>query len=144
MPTSQISPQNKPAKPSPPAANQSSNFRLFRRLGASGHGVRHWHLQRISALILVPLVLWLVTEIVSSYIHGYEKFRAAFHKPVVAFGMMLFFAFAYFHAYLGLETIYKDYIHNAKIRSFITIITLAVLGGFAIVSIFAIMPLYLS
>ena len=142
--TSHMSPQNTPAKSSPPAANRSPQFRLFRRLGASGHGVRHWQLQRISALVLVPLVLWLVTDIVANWIHGYERFRASFHRPGVALGMAVFFAFAYYHAYLGLETIYKDYIHNAKIRSVIMVITMAALGGFAIVSIFALMPLYFS
>ena len=142
--TSQSSPQNNSPKASPPAASQSPQFRLFRNLGASGHGMRHWQLQRVTALVLVPLVLWLVTDIVANCIHGYERFRASFHRPSVAFGMIIFFAFAYYHAYLGLDTIYKDYIHNTKMRSFMMVITLAALGGFAIVSVFAIMPLYLS
>ena len=142
--SSQMPPQNTPMKSNPPAASESPQFRLFRRLGASGHGMRHWQLQRISALVLVPLIIWLVTEIVTNCIHGYDSFRASFRRPSVALGMMIFFAFAYYHAFLGLETVYKDYIHNVKMRLFFMVITMAALGGFAIVSIFAIIPLYLG
>ncbi|MDI9348398.1 MAG: succinate dehydrogenase, hydrophobic membrane anchor protein [Candidatus Symbiobacter sp.] len=132
------------AEKSSPAASLSPGFRQHRNRGASGHGLHHWQMQRLTAIIMVPLVVWLVTVIVANCVQGYDQFIASLHRPSVAIGMMVFFVFAYYHAYLGLETIYKDYIANVKWRSFLLLITFAGFGGFGIVSVFALVRLYLS
>ena len=139
-----VSSQDQSRKSSPLPAGKSINFRHYTSLGASGHGAVHWKMQRLSALALIPLVVWLMITIISNFLGGYEPFRASLHHPSVVIGLMLFFAFAYYHAYLGLETVYKDYIHHSTLRGFVMVLTLTILGGLGLLSIFALARLYFA
>ena len=42
-----------------------------RGLGASHHGAAHWWIQRLTAIGMVPLMLWLVTGIAANAGGGY-------------------------------------------------------------------------
>ena len=63
-----------------PALGQSSQFRS---------GVRHWRLQRISAIVLIPLSLWAVIELVPLPAQNYATALEWIHEPL-SIGFSLF------------------------------------------------------
>lgn len=133
-----------PPRKSPPSASKSPHFRENLRLGAAGHGLRHWQMQRLTALALIPLVFWLVTVLVSASAQGIEAFVTTLRRPSISLGLMLFFAFAYYHAYLGVDTIRKDYVHHRKLRLMLEMASILVFGGFGVVSVAALIWLHFS
>ena len=40
---------------------------------SKSHGVVHWKLQRISAIAMIPLIIWFVSSLVFSLINGYDQ-----------------------------------------------------------------------
>lgn len=83
-------------------------------------GVTSWLLQRISAVILVPLAIWfiylclnfasLLTEA------SYKEFIDELQNKFNLVGLVLFVTISLFHGYLGMKVIFEDYIANKKYR----------------------------
>ena len=64
-------------------------------------GVRHWRLQRISAIALIPLSLWAVVELVPLPAQNYATALEWIHQPL-SIGLLLFLVpTLYLHAALG-------------------------------------------
>ena len=85
-------------------------------LGSAKEGVEHWWRQRITAIALVPLVLWFVIAV----IHHVGADRAAMvawmREPIPAMAMILLIVATFYHAALGLQVVIEDYIHGEAMR----------------------------
>ena len=82
-------------------------------LGAAGSGgTRHFWLQRLTAIALVPLSLWFVFTVVA--LVGQDPFvvRARLAEPVTGMLMIAFIGALFWHAQLGLQVIVEDYVHT--------------------------------
>lgn len=79
-------------------------------------GVPHWKHQRRSAIILVPLTLWVVYSIIRNIGLSYTETQAWIANPVVAFLLIIFVSALFFHAKLGLQVIIEDYIADLSAR----------------------------
>lgn len=99
------------------------------RLGAAGHGARHWWAQRASAIALVPLGPWLVWALASAAALDYAAMTAWLKVPFNAILLILLLIAAFHHAALGLQTIAEDYIHSRARFAVIAIIQLACAAG---------------
>ena len=113
------------------------------QMKSKSHGVVHWKLQRISAIAMIPLIIWFVSSLVFSLINGYEESITWLQSPLNATGMVLLFGTLYFHAASGLQVVIEDYVHNEglKIMSLILIKLLSVLLG--VLSILCVLKIYL-
>ncbi len=113
------------------------------KMQSKSHGVVHWKLQRISAIAMIPLIIWFVSSLVFSLINGYDQSINWLQSPLNATGMVLLFGTLYFHAASGLQVVVEDYVHNEglKIMSLILIKLLSVLSG--ILSILCVLKIYL-
>jgi len=83
-----------------------------RGLGSAKDGLRHWWVQRLTAVALMFLVPWFVWLALS--LIGADQFtvRATIGQPLNA-TLMLAFVFALFwHAQLGLQVVVEDYVHG--------------------------------
>ena len=107
------------------------------------HGLAHWKLQRISAIAMVPLIIWFTSSLVLVLINGYEQSIEWLQNPFNATGLILLFGILYFHAALGLQVVIEDYVHHEglKIVSLILIKLLSVLLG--VLSILCVLKIYL-
>ncbi len=112
-----------------------------RGLGASGQGTSHWLAQRVTAIALIPLSLWFV---ISVMIHVHADYVTALiwlHSPVVSVLSVLLLATVFYHAYLGLQMVIEDYLHDEwlKVSALLAIkficILLAAAGIFAVLHI---------
>ncbi len=113
------------------------------KMQSKSHGVVHWKLQRISAIAMIPLVIWFVSSLVFSLINSYEQSVAWLQSPLNATGLVLLFGTLYFHAASGLQVVIEDYVHNEglKIMSLILIKLLTILLG--VLSILCVLKVYL-
>jgi succinate dehydrogenase / fumarate reductase membrane anchor subunit len=107
------------------------------------HGVGHWKLQRISAIAMVPLVVWFVPSLLFTLMSGYNDSIIWVQNPFNATGLVLLFGTLFFHSALGLQVVIEDYVHleGLKIISIILIKLLAILLG--VLSILCVLKLFL-
>ncbi|MGC1950992.1 MAG: succinate dehydrogenase, hydrophobic membrane anchor protein [Gammaproteobacteria bacterium] len=112
-----------------------------RGLGAARDGIHHWWTQRLTALALIPLSLWLVASIITITGADYATAVEWVQSPVVAVLLLLFIAVAFYHAQLGMQVVLEDYVHGgwAKVATIILskflMIALAFVAGFAVLRV---------
>ena len=107
------------------------------------HGLAHWKLQRISAIAMVPLVIWFTSSLMLVLINGYEQSIEWLQSPFNATGLILLFGILYFHAASGLQVVIEDYVHHEglKIVSLILIKLVAFVLG--VLSILCVLKIFL-
>ena len=120
-----------------------NSLRKVIKMQSKSNGVVHWKLQRISAIAMIPLVLWFVSSLVSSLTNTYDQSVSWLQSPLNATGLVLLFGTLYFHAASGLQVVIEDYVHNEglKIMSLILIKLLSILLG--VLSILCVLKIYL-
>ncbi len=112
-----------------------------RGLGSAKSGTQHWWAQRLTAIALVPLVIWFVIAMVAATGSDYASARAFIGSPVTAVLLILLIAATFHHAQLGLQVVIEDYVHtkSAEIALLLAVkgaaIVLAVAAIFAVLSI---------
>ena len=104
-------------------------------------GVTHWWQQRLSALILIPLTIWLLwaTTLLSGadYVTALEFFSRPVQK---GFAMSLIAVIA-FHAQIGIQVICEDYIEPPWFQSTLIWLTrIGCLAGF-LLTVYALLNL---
>lgn len=98
-------------------------------LGSAKSGFSHWWMQRMTALALIPLVIWFVVNILQSV--GSEEHLLAFARmPFNAVVMVLFIVASLYHAALGMQVVIEDYIHCRVVK----LTTLILVQGFCLVT----------
>ena len=123
-------------------ANQNS-IKVKEMKTLKTHGVSHWKLQRISAIAMIPLVIWFISSLMLTLMEGYEQSIEWLQSPINATGLILLFGTLYFHAASGLQVVIEDYVHHEGLKtvSLILIKLLAVLLG--TLSILCVLKIYL-
>lgn len=121
------------------------NFRTpvgrARGLGSAKRGTGHWLAQRLTAVALLPLTLWFMVSVLAHLHADYVTVLNWLHSPAVAVLLVLLLATLYYHAYLGVQMVIEDYVHNEwlKISSLMLLkficILLAAAGIFAVLRI---------
>jgi succinate dehydrogenase / fumarate reductase, membrane anchor subunit len=109
-----------------------------RGLGSAKDGTAHWWAQRVSAIALVPLVLYVLYLLVSLAGADYATVRLTIAQPVNALLLILFIGTAFWHARLGLQVVIEDYIHVGWLEIILMIavkFVYVVLGLAAIIAI---------
>ncbi len=100
--------------------------------------MKHWWTQRLTAVALIPLTLWLVFAVAIHAGQDYATVANWFAQPFTTTMLALFVFTAFFHASLGLTVIIEDYVHHAGIKfaSLISVkLVLVLLGTSSILSI---------
>lgn len=91
------------------------------KLGSARRGLDAWRAERLTAIALVPLTLWLVASLTSIGAADLSTFRAWLGRPLQAFLVILTLMIAFRHTALGLRVVIEDYVHSAlKIPLLIT------------------------
>ncbi|MFK7816815.1 MAG: succinate dehydrogenase, hydrophobic membrane anchor protein [Gammaproteobacteria bacterium] len=109
-------------------------------LGSAKEGAAHWWLQRLTAIALIPLAVWLAFAVSMLGDASYETVRAWLETPYVAVLLILFVVATFYHSQLGLQVIVEDYVHGwLKVVTLIFInflcVALAVTGIVALLKI---------
>ncbi len=94
--------------------------------GSAKSGTHHWTWQRITAIALIPLTLWLVWALVSLRGASYDQFSTWLSNPITATLLISWVVAMLYHAQLGLQVVFEDYVHAPALE-----ITLQLLTKFA-------------
>ena len=84
-----------------------------RGLGSAKDGLHHWWLQRITAVALVPLVVWFAISLVMLSGADYSAVRAWIGSPLVMVLLILTIGIGLHHGQLGMQVVWEDYTNGA-------------------------------
>lgn len=85
-------------------------------LGSAKEGVSHWWGQRVSAIALLPLGLWLIYSLTRLVSTGHTDYLSVIDWIAVPFNtimLILFIATVSYHSALGVQVVIEDYVHGA-------------------------------
>lgn len=85
----------------------------------TGHGMRDWLIQRVSAVILGLYTLYLFYYFITQPTVDYASWRALFAQPTVK--IFSFFALLSLvaHTWIGIWTVSTDYIRSSWVRALV-------------------------
>lgn len=112
-------------------------------LGAAKQGVAHWWAQRVTAVALVPLVLWFVFNMACLWGASFEQATAWAQSPFNAIGMLLLLATMLYHSQLGLQIVIEDYVHGEDKKMALLLLTKFINVALAVAAIYAILKISL-
>jgi succinate dehydrogenase / fumarate reductase membrane anchor subunit len=115
-----------------------------RGLGAAKEGAAHWWAQRLTALALVPLMIWLAVSLVALAGAPHGVVVSWIKGPVTAVLLIALIAALFHHLQLGLQVVVEDYVHTEwrKLALIIAIKFAAVLA--ALTGIFSVLRIALG
>lgn len=85
-------------------------------LGASGHGVEHWWLHRVTAVSNIPLVVAFVIIVASLAGRPWAEAIRIVSNPFVALLLVLCVISVTNHMRLGLQIVIEDYVHDKGLK----------------------------
>ncbi len=83
-----------------------------RGLGSARTGAQHWWLQRVSAVALIPLSVWLGASLLSLAGADYLTFTSWVMQPLNAILLVLVLGTSFYHFKVGVDVVIEDYIHT--------------------------------
>ena len=115
-----------------------------RGLGSARKGVSHWWMQRLSAMGMIPLVIYMVIALVTVIGDDYTDAVAWLRSPLNATAMLLLFGAGFYHASLGLQVIIEDYVSNESRRLMAMVVVKLSMTGLAALSMFSVLSIALA
>ncbi len=101
---------------------------------------RKWIMQRASALIVAPLIVWFLLSLITLSTGDYNSVINFFSKPLFLSLTIILLITGFFHTKIGFSEIVEDYIQNEKIKNAVNL--LGLLLSIIIPSITIILLLY--
>ncbi len=122
----------------------ASPLARVRGLGSAKQGTEHFWQQRVTAILLAPLTLWLVISLLRLDLQDYGAVVTWLRMPLNAVLLMILVVAACHHGQLGVQVVIEDYVHDEwqKIASLILVKFLAILAALA--SVLAILRVFLG
>jgi succinate dehydrogenase / fumarate reductase, membrane anchor subunit len=86
-------------------------------LGASGHGVEHWWIHRMTAVSNIPLIIAFVIIVAAlAASPSYQDAIAIISHPLVAIVLLLAIISVVNHMRLGMQIVIEDYVHDKGLK----------------------------
>ena len=108
-------------------------------LGSAKEGVAHWWAQRLTAIALIPLLLWFVIEVISLTGAPRAAVVAWLHGPFAAITTVLLLIAVFYHMGLGVQVVIEDYVHSEWSKITLLVINKFVAFALAAAGIFAVL-----
>ncbi|MDE0307422.1 MAG: succinate dehydrogenase, hydrophobic membrane anchor protein [Albidovulum sp.] len=89
-----------------------ASFFRFIGLGNARKGTRHWRMQRVSAVALIPLSIIFALTFGSALGSGHEAVLSTYSNSFNALAAILFLGVGLFHLQQGLQVVLEDYVHG--------------------------------
>lgn len=110
-------------------------------LGAAGEGARHWWMQRISSVALVPLTILFVFPFGRALGGGHEAMVATYSSFGNALVAVLFFLVGFWHLAQGVQVVVEDYVPSKPLRIGLLLASNLLCGALAIAGTLAVATL---
>ena len=93
------------------------------RIGSAHAGLTEWMLQRLTGLYLAVYIIYLILFFDASVTENYEAWKSWVDDSYVRTTLGLFFLSALVHAWIGMRSVYMDYLHSFWLRFVVTSLT---------------------
>ena len=104
-------------------------------------GKKHWVHQRLSAIIIIPLLLTTIWLVIKYSISNFSDAISLVSSPLISIVILIYVPFGFFHMNLGIRTILEDYLDSHK-RGGYLILNNVVCWFLAIAVILSIIKIY--
>ena len=115
-----------------------------RGLGSAKSGSHHWWIQRITAIVLIPLTLWFIASLVMISRAEYQEAVAWISQPLNTVFLLIFLSAMYYHSFLGLQVVIEDYLEPEWLKITALIATKFVMIFTGLLSIVAVLKVSLG
>ncbi len=113
-------------------------------LGSAKDGVDHWWAQRLTAVALALLGLWLVFAFLGLTDLRYDTVVNWLQAPLTGILMILTLLTLGYHSQLGVQAVIDDYVHAAGLKVLALILTTFVHIGVVVAGVFAVLKVALG
>ena len=96
-------------------SNLRSPLSQAKGLGSAKEGTTHFLRQRLTALSMIPLLLWFGFGLAAMPVN-HATLIATIQHPAVTVGLIVLIMATFYHAQLGLQVIIEDYISTKSTR----------------------------
>jgi succinate dehydrogenase membrane anchor subunit len=110
-----------------------------RGLGSAKEGVHHFWAQRITAVALIPLVVWFAISLIMMSGADYAVVRAWIGSPAVIVLLTLTIVIGLHHGQLGMQVVIEDYVHNDGMKLALIVLMRFIAVFFGLAAIVAIL-----
>ena len=101
----------------------------FRQTGSAHGGLGEWVLQRLSAIYMAGFVVVLSLRWIAAPVCGYGMWKQWMAGIALRVSATLFFASAVIHVWIGVRSVFMDYLHPSRLRLTATIVTAMALAA---------------
>ncbi len=109
-----------------------------------GHGRGQWWALRLSALALIPLLVWFVASLVTLTGASHGAVVGWLKTPMAASATVLLLAAMFYHAQLGLQEVLEDYVAEGPLRRVAIMVCGLAAFGLATAAIAAVLSIALG
>ncbi|MEN9848880.1 MAG: succinate dehydrogenase, hydrophobic rane anchor protein [Pseudomonadota bacterium] len=88
-----------------------------RGLGSARDGTDHYIAQRLTAIALVPLLLWFVFSLAAVAGQDFQHVHAWVRSPFNSIALILLSIVLIYHAHIGLHEVVEDYLHEDVVKT---------------------------
>ena len=114
-----------------------------RGLGSARDGLHHWWIQRLTAIALIPLVVWFAISLVMLSGADFNAVRNWIGSPLVMVLLILTVGIGLHHGQLGMQVVWEDYT-NGALRVAMIVLTKFLAALFGLGAIVAILRIGLG
>lgn len=115
-----------------------------RGLGSAKTGLQHWVAQRVTALLIAPLLIFVLVMMCRAGVDGYASAIQTLSQPLLAVPLMALIVAVFTHAKLGLQVVIEDYIHARALKFTLLLLNFALAAGLALAGVFAVLKIALG
>ncbi|TDI59356.1 MAG: succinate dehydrogenase, hydrophobic membrane anchor protein [Alphaproteobacteria bacterium] len=111
--------------------------------GSAGSGTHHFWMQRVTAVALIPLVIWFLYALLSHMGGSRDEVIAWVSQPIVAVAFVLLLGAGLYHLKLGLQVVIEDYVHGEGMKLVSQLAVTLVTAAVGVASVFAVLKIAL-
>lgn len=104
----------------------------------------HWVLQRITAVLLIPLSYWLMLLFKLALTAPYQATVTWLAAPLNAIALGAWLIIVFYHAALGLQVVIEDYVSTQNIQTWSIRVVNGVCGLLALAALAALLKIILQ
>ena len=120
-------------------ANLRTPLSQVKGLGSAKEGTGHFWVQRLTAIALIPLVVWIAFAVARLSSMSQADIQIWLSSPFSAVMMILFLIAAFWHAKLGLQVVIEDYVSNHAVRTVAIIAVTLISFALAVIGVFSVL-----
>ena len=96
-------------------------------LGVNHQGLRDWVIQRMSAVFMAIYSIGLIVYLMTHSGMSYAEWRGVFTPVWMKIASLIFLASILFHAWVGMWTIFTDYVKPFVLRAVLDVLVILML-----------------